>query len=420
MRKVLMLFAVAVAMVGCSDRAITTAPVGQARATASDSRDPILEANTRKVTRAIALALSDQGSRQMLRDAWRDSRTSSDHKVVLQDWFALPQSRPLLAQAAGAIGSSPEQLLQDMRALPQLDFYVPIRKHRQTWKATDDILVGFTFNQDADTAEAFRVDGSPVTLYGPNVSEGSPVIILHPAEPKPIIKSKRPLTRDEVIEPAWTRGPRQSTLVVAMDGLDPEEPIADCDPYCDFGEGGGGGGGSGSPPAGVYITYFDALRDDGPLGGDLEMQFETFGWNANPPTTPSLLQVSATWAFTSTCFKGSAVGDFDHDRIYSGMYLRISPDVTTTTLAGCTGSSTLKGYGVQAWEMDGGLNGNDDFGKRYYTVGTNPSSDFLPFGLFFSSTTGHDFWSASGNPDPYSGYYAGNPEWSLHLQLQVF
>ncbi len=371
------------------------------------------DSSTRRVARAVAMALTSRSVRELLRDSWRDSRISSDHKLVLQTWMALPESRLVLEESARAIGLTPQQFLVEVGRLPDLDFYVPVRRHRQSWRATSDVLVGFTYNQDAPSVEAFRLNGAPVQVYADQLQEGPTLIILHPAEPKPTITSTRALTRDEMIEPVRT-GAIRTGATTGND--DPVEPNIECEPYCYYGEGGGGGGGS--LPPGVYITYFATFRDDGFFGGDLEMEFQTFGWNGNPPGTPSLS--GTVWIFGATCSRGVAVGDFRVNGPYSNMALLISPNVTATTVAGCPGSSSLKGYGVQAIEKDGGLNQDDDFGKRYYTFGSNPSQDLLPFGLFFSGTTGFDYWSDSGNPNPYSGYYGGNPERSLNLRLQIF
>lgn len=69
----------------------------------------------------------------------------------------------LLRAAGGAVGKSLDELRVTIAGLPDLDFYVPARQHRLTWRATDDYVVAVNLNGHGATA-GYGPDGRPVAF----------------------------------------------------------------------------------------------------------------------------------------------------------------------------------------------------------------------------------------------------------------
>src|SRR5687767_6995660 len=109
---------------------------------------------TQLVARGLAAALAKPDARAHLRNAMRDSRWS-EHKLVLQDYVHTRDGLALVADAAAALGTTPQGLRQTIAALPMLDFHVPFVDHRLTWRGSPDILVASTFDGDAPAIQAF-------------------------------------------------------------------------------------------------------------------------------------------------------------------------------------------------------------------------------------------------------------------------
>ena len=175
----------------CSDNtAVPTAP-GNARSlgTAGGGEVSVApDAVGNRVARALALALKDTKVRAAVRDAMRASPWV-EHKLVLQDFVTTPAGQELLRAAARASGEPTSALASAVSSLPLLDFYVPLRADRLSWRGTDNVTVAVALGRDLSTVTAYDVQGRTRQHTGRNrapskVSSGPVLILLHRAETK--------------------------------------------------------------------------------------------------------------------------------------------------------------------------------------------------------------------------------------------
>ena len=273
------------------------------------------------------------------------------------------------------MGMPTQDFEASIRALPEMDLYMPFRSHRRTWRGTGEVLVASSFDPDAPLLEAFDSDGEVHILRLVDGSPEQPLIIIHPSEPK------RTLTREFTGETVEQPAP----IIASLE------------------EGENGGGGSGSPPTGVYVTRFYSYRGDG-WWGSLEMEFRSLAWEGIP-----FYSLTYGWTYPGGyCSLGTGTANLEAETWYNNMLLMVSPWVTNVGAVGCSYSSTPRGYELFVFESDGGLNaGGDDFGRRYFYAGTTP------FGATIGAT--YPYWSKDGIPYPNS---AAGAELSVQLQLE--
>jgi hypothetical protein len=106
----------------------------------------------------------------------------TEHKLVLQDFTATPAGRAFVAAAAQASGTAPAALQATISALPRLDFYVPLREHRRTWRGTGDLVVAAALGESRGTVTAYGSDGQRRSVTQASWTSGPTVFLLHPAE----------------------------------------------------------------------------------------------------------------------------------------------------------------------------------------------------------------------------------------------
>lgn len=140
------------------------------------------------IARAIALAMNDENVRFSVRNAMRKSELN-EYKLVLQDFARTPEGAQLLSASAASLQTTQSQLASTIANLPSLDFYVPFEAHRLSWNGSSDIIVATTFDPDAAVVTAYGTSGQIVTLEKANGVPTSPLIMLHPAEPKSVRSS---------------------------------------------------------------------------------------------------------------------------------------------------------------------------------------------------------------------------------------
>lgn len=142
-----------------------------------------MESRVDALARAFAVAMADPGVRAAVRDAMRASPLTA-HKLSLQQFGASPDGEQLLRAAASAVGKSVDELRSTIAGLPELDFYVPARQHRLTWRATVDYVVAVNLNGHGATA-GYGPDGRPVAF---DLFQAEPprqvVLVLQTAETK--------------------------------------------------------------------------------------------------------------------------------------------------------------------------------------------------------------------------------------------
>lgn len=89
------------------------------------------------LSRSIAVSMAQSGVRSAVRDAMRSSRLT-EHKLSLQGFLASVEGSSLLRGAAAVQGVSPQEFSGLIARLPELDFYVPRREQRLSWRGNRD------------------------------------------------------------------------------------------------------------------------------------------------------------------------------------------------------------------------------------------------------------------------------------------
>lgn len=370
--------ALALALVACADAA--TGPK-QAPATASASVSVATPSDAQLVARGFALALRDVSIRRELHGAWRKSRVA-DHKLVLQDVVSTPMGTRLVNAAAAGLNVSASSLRSSIAGLPPLDFYVPFKAHRLTWKPTSDVYVATTFDPDVPTLTAYGSDGKTVTLERDKVP-AVPFVILHPAEHKGLRDQPQADTPGEVIEDAddgdiatsfEPAAPTRSSSIRSS----PVQPsfLIDCGTTCG---GGGGGGGTTTIAPGTYINHFNIQASDGWFGESSEMRFISAALVNFQGFVGQMGQFIVT---DGNC----PMGTYSQDGVsqYVGYYglFSISPGNKANQYLYCSvnGIDRLAVYAIHIVENDGGLYfSGDDYGWRMYGPGN------YPFGAMYNT-----------------------------------
>lgn len=354
--------------VGCAPPDVRLTAPSSASAVTAGTQDAKVDA----LAKGIAVAMSDVAIRSQIRAAMRESRFT-DHKLVLQQYLASSAGRRFLDATATALGLSAQELSTLAAAVEPLDFYVPFRTHRLAWRGTPDVIVGSTLDLDAPTIVAYDGEGNPRTLALADGTPQQPLVILHPAEPKAMISPN---------QPRGANGEIQAPGEVTIASVEPC-PGGVCD------DGGGGGGGSTLSP-GVYLTQFQSPRGDG-WGGSLEMEFRSYA--VNYPIYYDYF--AGYWLVGSSCPKGTGLSTWQSGENYTNQRLLVSPN---TYIGAVSCATTGAVYELYMWEMDGGLNGNnDDFGMRFFAAGTTP----------FGARPGYSETYYASPGQPYGGEYSG-------------
>lgn len=347
--------ALAISLAACAD-----SPTGtlEAPTQVSGSVAVVTPSEAYSVAQGLALAMRDPAIRGLVHSAMRGSRFS-EHKLVLQDLLTTPEGERVLAATAARLGQTLNAVKSSIANLPALDFYLPFKGHRQSWKSTSDVYVAVTFDPDAPAITAYGTNGQTLTLRKGDGVPAVPLIILHPAEPKST-RSDLLANGDEELIESPTVG---ATRSIASAPAGPAFLVEPC-------EGCGGGGGGGGIAPGTYINHFNIKQDDGWFGNS-EMRFHSsavVGWQFEQG------QNGTSWFLISqhSCPKGTYSQDgVDTSAGYDGLFL-ISPTVTRGSFLTCNGFQAQ--YAIQIIEDDGGLNGeDDDFGWRIYAAGYYPS-----------------------------------------------
>ena len=303
------------------------------------------------VAQSVALAMRDPSIRRQVHRAMRGSRFN-EHKLVLQDWVKTPEGENLFSAATKS----------SIANLPALDFYLPFKTHRQTWKPTADVYVAVTFDPDAPAITAFGTNGQTLTLRQADGVPTVPLIILHPAEPKATRSDLLSNNSDEdLIESPSAKAASNSITSPSVAG--PSFMMID--------DGGSGGSGSVSttPAPGTYITHFNIQASDGWFGQE-EMRFQSYAiaghWDFVQFANGSY-HLIADYLCDKGLYSQDAVNQYQG---YYGPYL-ISPTVSKGAFLTCNGYPAT--YAVHMYEVDGDIGQNDDYGWRFYAAGYYPS-----------------------------------------------
>lgn len=329
----LVALALATVAAGCDQATAPSAPEIQ---TAPDlTASAVSEPGHEHLARTLAAGLSVESVRQQLLAALRQSRLN-EHKVVIQQFASTPAGRRLLEAAAGASNLPITTVHELVAGLPlDMDFYVPVRSHRRTWRGSPDIAVAAILEVDAPSAIAFFPDGSERTVKSPEAAGVDAFFVLHPAEPKD--PREGPAHDGPTIE-----DPNGSTETTTLSEDCGTTAIVECtDPNT----------GSSTRSPGTYVGSIAIDFADGAFSGDPEIYFVTCLTGGGSCVTTGERSVPAF---------GTAL-----------LNLQIHSEQ----------ASSLNEMRAKLWEADSFLNGGDDFKGESLPLITG-AGGYLSYDLF--------------------------------------
>lgn len=340
--------------------------------------------DAQRLAQGLALAMRDPSIRRQVHGAMRASRFN-EHKLVLQELVNKPEGENLLSATAAGLGQSLNSIKTAVASLPPLDFYLPFKTHRQTWKSTTDIYVATTFDPDAPTITAYGTNGQTLILRQDDGVPTVPLIILHPAEPKATRATSLADSSEDLIE-SPAEGTAASSSITSPSVSGPSKSMLPPPPGDEF-----GGGGGFNPPRGTYINHFNIQEGDGWFG-DSEMQFRSVALAGHLEFVQGLNLDNYFLIADYKCPLGTyAQNGVVEDQGYDGLYL-LSPTVYSGSYLTCNGYPAT--YAINIFEMDGGLLADDDdYGWRIYAAG------YYPVGATYNTV-----YSYYGNTFPFHDY----------------
>jgi len=332
----------------CSDPAGRTIAPSPSRDIASEP-GPAAPSEERaaltKITRLVAVAMDNEPARQHLK---RDMRAAPfrEHKLELKSYLQSKDGESLLDRMA-ALSGGEGAVFQTLALIRPLEFYMPVAKHRETWKGKQDVLVVSQLEESAPVV-AFDRSGREVSVDR-KVVPTQPVLSIVPVE-----------TRfDQPMDPTSSRNERDEngeaigTLESAP--LKPASLIA-CGETC----GGGGSGGSAPIPPGIYLEFSRILDMKEPwFRGDPEIEVHIQGpYMGTAPTYAEDLSCSGEHAYDSRKVFDQNTG------FWEGRVLLFSEDEVLAFT-----KKFSDGFHVMFWEDD----------NQYCTLklDSNPLSDFV-------------------------------------------
>jgi hypothetical protein len=257
-RKLLAAALLAGGVYGCTDRTVPTAPGGGTAAAAVDPSRLLHEGRMQRLAQRFALALADPAFRARIR-AGLDRSFHPEKKLHFQGLLT-DSNRAVLRAVAGLARTTEEAIQDDAANAVGLEIYLPVARHRASWKGDASILVA-TVLGDEDRPVAYDTRGNR-HLLDRNRPPDTPVLALVPLETD--------FSR-------FRSGPGRA-----------ECTIETCPPT-----GGGGGGGGGTPPGtppppGLYMTYSHVSQSfESWLKGNPEFEVHVLGQHAQTDSLKS-------------------------------------------------------------------------------------------------------------------------------------
>lgn len=274
-RKLAVVLCTTLLMAGCTDAEEAVSPVAPqlnteaAEAAAENAERQALQ----ELTRIVALALQDAGLRHRVKADMRESRVTHEHKLHFSSYLRGNSGGILLAKMAKESGESREEILALLGQVRPLEFYMPVRAQRESWRGGDNLLVG-SLLEDHEVPTVYTLRGKQVHV-GAEEEPSLPALALVPVE----ANFNRPLDaryrnrNDEGGATIGTLYDEQCELlqVQSVESTDPGDATIAC------GGGGGGDGGYVDPWAsratGLYVTTLNIDGDhEGAFKGDPEFE----------------------------------------------------------------------------------------------------------------------------------------------------
>lgn len=212
------------------------------------------------IGKVVAMSLGEKSARYQVKNALR-AAPFKEHKLELGRFLRSENGRRLIAASAG--GTSPDGVLTLLQQVRPLEFYMPVRRHRENWVGDDEVLVAVQLEED-DPIRAFNARGEEIRL-DPDTPPEQAVLSIVPVE----TSFDRPM-------PANSRnvgdrsGQSIGTLMPATLGASNYVAVE--------GEGGGGSGGGTSIPPGLYLEFSRILDVHEPFTkGEPEIEVHIHG-----------------------------------------------------------------------------------------------------------------------------------------------
>jgi hypothetical protein len=226
-RTSLAVFVAAVAAVGCSDAAQNDL-TGPAPSRSTTLALAVEQSSLDQLTRAVARALSDQGLRQRLKNDMR-SAPFAEHKLQLAAYLRGNSGGILLAKMAKESGHTREELLTLLDGLGPMEFYMPVKSHRESWTGGADLLVAGAM-AEGDAPVGYDLQGQRVQLSA-TVAPLTPTLSIVPQE----TFADRAMSRARSRNVNDRGGQAIGTLVATSgDGTMSTMMMTECDPYAEM------------------------------------------------------------------------------------------------------------------------------------------------------------------------------------------
>ena len=281
-----------VAPVAC-DRTMITEPAlpatgpSPARVAAQSDRQGALT----ELARAVAVSLQDPAVRAEVRKDLRESRFGHEHKLELTG-YVKSNGRLSVSKLAKAAGKSDVALSEVLASGHNMELYMPVTAHRESWKGDGDLIVAAQLN-DQTTPVGFHLDGTPAEL-SLATPPATPTLVIVPSETDfvtPLDAAKWGNTHDANgaigTYRRIGRGPKAPADGVSRMVVDPcsGDPAGGLPPEC-----------YPSPPtypAGLYLDYshLDDWKESWPRG-DPEVEAFLIGPTVNPAADGEKLSCS--------------------------------------------------------------------------------------------------------------------------------
>jgi hypothetical protein len=265
----------ALALLGCSDQSQElVSPSSHDLALSSGSEIAAEQQALAGITRTVALALSDEGLRQRIKNDLRASRFTVEHKLPFSEYLRGESGGILLAEMAQHTELSPGEIVALLDNVRPLEFYMPVPEHRNNWTGGSDLLVASLLSED-EAPIAYELKGNQIELLR-DEPPVTPVLILTPVETDftQHLDASFLNVKDMNGQAIGTWTPFSSSLSMESDCTGDTAIVE-----CDDGSGGGGGGSvayCGEPPSGTvqrrgssveeFVTCMRAINDHEPWG----------------------------------------------------------------------------------------------------------------------------------------------------------
>lgn len=254
----------------------------------------------------------------------------NEHKLVLQAFMRTGDGRRLVEAAAEASRTDVAVIDALAAQLPPMDFYVPFRQQRTTWRGTPNVVVGATMDQDNPVFTAYTSAGEAVVFDARRGPPTVAVLILHPAERKELRSNPQPAGPGLVIQEGTDGQAKGQRIVYGPDGDSTVISTSDCGDTSRSCTGDGSGDGSTQTYMHAHIAYFgDGIgsaeieytywdHSNAKLGTDRYTEVDKYIWYIrNTPVWP-LTYVKSVTAVETDAFSNDDWGWIQWSAPYPG------------------------------------------------------------------------------------------------------